>query len=224
MIRRFSIGYDVELHKRTVQRGLLSLLGPDAAAVAGVDRLRPSRARAPWRRGRRGRRAGDPHRPRRRPALRRRRHRARCAGAAGRRRGRGRRGGRRVPARRARPPALRRRPRRHGDPPGGRTSTTARSRSPRAATSARRPSRGCSTAASPTASCAGCGCRRRRRPATEISFGGRTVGRLWRASPSRRALRADRAGARPPRGAARLTGRRRSDEVEAVVVELPFER
>jgi folate-binding protein YgfZ len=39
MIRRFSIGYDTELHKRTVQRGLLSLLGPDSAAVAGASHL-----------------------------------------------------------------------------------------------------------------------------------------------------------------------------------------
>ncbi|MGA2010804.1 MAG: glycine cleavage T C-terminal barrel domain-containing protein [Solirubrobacteraceae bacterium] len=39
MIRRFSLGYDVELHKRTVQRGLLSLIGPRAAAVAGVTGL-----------------------------------------------------------------------------------------------------------------------------------------------------------------------------------------
>jgi tRNA-modifying protein YgfZ len=30
MIRRFKIGYDVELHKRTVERGLLSLIGPEA--------------------------------------------------------------------------------------------------------------------------------------------------------------------------------------------------
>ncbi len=36
MIRRFSIGYDVELHKRTLERGLLSLLGPRADEVAGV--------------------------------------------------------------------------------------------------------------------------------------------------------------------------------------------
>ncbi|HEX8977408.1 MAG TPA: folate-binding protein [Solirubrobacteraceae bacterium] len=36
MIRRFSLGYAVELHKRTVQRGLLSLIGPGAAAVAGA--------------------------------------------------------------------------------------------------------------------------------------------------------------------------------------------
>jgi folate-binding protein YgfZ len=35
MIRRFSIGYDVELHKRTLERAQLSLIGPDAAAVAG---------------------------------------------------------------------------------------------------------------------------------------------------------------------------------------------
>ena len=43
MIRRFSIGYDVELHKRTLERGLLSLLGP-----------------AVGRRGRRRRPAGAP--------------------------------------------------------------------------------------------------------------------------------------------------------------------
>jgi tRNA-modifying protein YgfZ len=36
MIRRFKVGYDVELHKRTVERGLLSLVGPEAAAVAGA--------------------------------------------------------------------------------------------------------------------------------------------------------------------------------------------
>ena len=35
MIRRFSIGYDVELHKRTLERGLLSLIGPGAEAVVG---------------------------------------------------------------------------------------------------------------------------------------------------------------------------------------------
>ena len=39
MIRRFSIGYDVQLHKRTLERGLLSLVGPDAAAVAGAGSL-----------------------------------------------------------------------------------------------------------------------------------------------------------------------------------------
>jgi tRNA-modifying protein YgfZ len=36
MIRRFKVGYDVELHKRTIERGLLSLIGPDADRVAGV--------------------------------------------------------------------------------------------------------------------------------------------------------------------------------------------
>src|ERR1700733_3189733 len=42
MIRRFSIGYDVQLHKRTLERGLLSLIGPEAAAVAGgADGLAP---------------------------------------------------------------------------------------------------------------------------------------------------------------------------------------
>ena len=39
MIRRFSIGYDVELHKRTLERGLLSLIGPEAAQVAGAGEL-----------------------------------------------------------------------------------------------------------------------------------------------------------------------------------------
>ncbi len=33
MIRRFRVGFDVELHKRTVERGLLSLIGPHAAAL-----------------------------------------------------------------------------------------------------------------------------------------------------------------------------------------------
>jgi tRNA-modifying protein YgfZ len=39
MIRRFKIGYDVELHKRTLQRGLLSLVGPGARAIAGAEDL-----------------------------------------------------------------------------------------------------------------------------------------------------------------------------------------
>ena len=39
MIRRFSIGYRVELHKRTLQQGRLSLLGPGSAAAAGVSDL-----------------------------------------------------------------------------------------------------------------------------------------------------------------------------------------
>jgi folate-binding protein YgfZ len=39
MVRRFKIGYDVELHKRTVQRGLLSLAGPAARASAGAEDL-----------------------------------------------------------------------------------------------------------------------------------------------------------------------------------------
>jgi tRNA-modifying protein YgfZ len=39
MIRRFSIGYDVQLHKRTLERGLISLIGPDADAVCGADAL-----------------------------------------------------------------------------------------------------------------------------------------------------------------------------------------
>jgi folate-binding protein YgfZ len=39
VIRRFSLGHDVTLHKRTLERGLLSLLGPDAARVAGAQAL-----------------------------------------------------------------------------------------------------------------------------------------------------------------------------------------
>jgi tRNA-modifying protein YgfZ len=39
MIRRFSVGYQVELHKRTLERGLLSLIGPQAATLAGLDAL-----------------------------------------------------------------------------------------------------------------------------------------------------------------------------------------
>jgi folate-binding protein YgfZ len=38
MIRRYKVGYEVELHKRTVERGLVSLIGPESAAVAaGVE-------------------------------------------------------------------------------------------------------------------------------------------------------------------------------------------
>ena len=46
MIRRFKVGYDVQLHKRTLERGLVSLIGPQAPAVAGgadaglIERLR----------------------------------------------------------------------------------------------------------------------------------------------------------------------------------------
>ncbi len=39
MVRRFKIGFDVELHKRTVQRGLLSLAGPGSRAIAGAEDL-----------------------------------------------------------------------------------------------------------------------------------------------------------------------------------------
>jgi tRNA-modifying protein YgfZ len=35
MIRRFSVGYDLQLHKRTLERGLLSLIGPSADGVLG---------------------------------------------------------------------------------------------------------------------------------------------------------------------------------------------
>jgi folate-binding protein YgfZ len=39
MIRRFKVGYDVELHKRTLERGLLSLIGPESARVADAQGL-----------------------------------------------------------------------------------------------------------------------------------------------------------------------------------------
>ncbi len=38
MIRHCKVGYEVELHKRTLERGLLSLIGPDAAIIAGAGR------------------------------------------------------------------------------------------------------------------------------------------------------------------------------------------
>ena len=53
MIRRFKVGYELELHKRTVERGLLSLIGPEAAASprrrdcrTSSTPTRPSRSRA----------------------------------------------------------------------------------------------------------------------------------------------------------------------------------
>ncbi|HET9736538.1 MAG TPA: folate-binding protein [Solirubrobacteraceae bacterium] len=39
MIRRFKLGSEVELHKRTLEMGLLSLIGPDARRVAGAEGL-----------------------------------------------------------------------------------------------------------------------------------------------------------------------------------------
>jgi folate-binding protein YgfZ len=39
MIRRFSIGFQVELHKRTLESGLLSLIGPESDALAGASAL-----------------------------------------------------------------------------------------------------------------------------------------------------------------------------------------
>ena len=45
MIRRYKLAMDVELHKRTLERGLLSLVGPDARAVAGAQDL-PDREHA----------------------------------------------------------------------------------------------------------------------------------------------------------------------------------
>jgi folate-binding protein YgfZ len=36
VIRRFSLGYDVQLHKRTLERGIVSLLGPAWSQVTGL--------------------------------------------------------------------------------------------------------------------------------------------------------------------------------------------
>jgi tRNA-modifying protein YgfZ len=41
MIRRYKLGSDVDLHKRTLEMGELSLIGPQARAVAGADALGP---------------------------------------------------------------------------------------------------------------------------------------------------------------------------------------
>jgi folate-binding protein YgfZ len=37
MIRRFKVGYDVDVHKRTLERGLLTLIGPLASELAGAQ-------------------------------------------------------------------------------------------------------------------------------------------------------------------------------------------
>jgi tRNA-modifying protein YgfZ len=46
MIRRFKLGSDVELNKRTLEMGLLSLIGPDSWRVAGADELPGEHANA----------------------------------------------------------------------------------------------------------------------------------------------------------------------------------
>ena len=44
MIRRFKLGRQVDVHKRTVERALISVVGPEARAVAGADDLGPEHA------------------------------------------------------------------------------------------------------------------------------------------------------------------------------------
>ena len=39
MIRRFKVGYDIDLHKRTLERGLISLIGPLSGRVAEAAEL-----------------------------------------------------------------------------------------------------------------------------------------------------------------------------------------
>ncbi|MFL5850610.1 MAG: YgfZ/GcvT domain-containing protein [Solirubrobacteraceae bacterium] len=45
MINRYKLGSDLELHKRTLQQGLLSLIGPHARTIAGAEDL-PEREHA----------------------------------------------------------------------------------------------------------------------------------------------------------------------------------
>ncbi len=166
VLHRARLGFDAELHKRTLQRGLLSLAGPGARRVVGaeaqalpeeehahgpveidgiaaraivtdvgVDLLCDAEDTEALAAALRARGAEPVPRP---PSR-------RCASSAG--------------ARASASTSTRRRsPRRPG-------STSARSPSRRAATSARRRSRASITRASPTATCAGCGCRRPSRPA-----------------------------------------------------------
>jgi folate-binding protein YgfZ len=47
MIRRFKVGYRVELHKRTLESSLLSLIGPQASEQAGIDPGPEEHANAP---------------------------------------------------------------------------------------------------------------------------------------------------------------------------------
>ena len=131
MIRRFSVGYDVELHKRTLEQRAAVAARPRGGHRRRRGRpRRPRRRRRPRasgrralpcrRRDRRGARALDPHRPRSRRCCARPRTptrsppRSSADGAQPVVRG-----GRRLPAHRARPPPLRNRSRRHRDPPGG---------------------------------------------------------------------------------------------------------
>ena len=150
MIRRYKLGREVELHKRTLEMGLLSVIGPDAPALAGPAEHDNARVTL----GGVRRRRGD-HRRRRRPLLSRPTDRDAVRAALdfpdgdeadGRDR-----------ARRARAPALRRRPRRQRDPAGGRPQRARGLLHQGLLRRARRRSRGCTTAASRTAACSACG-------------------------------------------------------------------
>jgi tRNA-modifying protein YgfZ len=47
LVRRGTVGWRAELHKRTVQQALLSLVGPHAGAAAGAEGLEPEHANRP---------------------------------------------------------------------------------------------------------------------------------------------------------------------------------
>ena len=210
MIRRFKVGYEVELHKRTLERGLLSLIGPRAAAGRGRRAGSPApstRTRAL--RARRRRRAGGAHRRRRRPALRRRATRERSPQALlrARRRSRSPRQAAECLRDRARPPALRRGARRQRDPAGGRPQRARRQLHQGLLRRAGDGRAAATTGASPTATCAGCASRRPLAPATQLASTSASSAQL---GSERRLARArpDRARARAPRGAARQRRRR----------------
>ena len=128
VLRTRQIGFEAELHKRTLECGLLSLIGPDARARwPAPETCRPPRhAHVARRRSQAARSAVIATDLGVDVDLRRRGHRARCRGARASRRAARRRGRRRGRARRVRAPALRRRPRRLGDPPGGRAERARR--------------------------------------------------------------------------------------------------
>jgi hypothetical protein len=221
LLRRTTVGRDAELHKRTLQRGLLSLIGPSARSVAGA-RTRRSGGRARSRGRARGRarvrliatdaaastssasartRTRSPRRSRR-------------AGAV------------RVPEAAAEVIRVERGRPRYGAElddtviPQEAGSTPAPSRSPRAVTSGRRRSPGCTTAASRTGICAAAALR--------AGPGGTRCARARRSSGGSPPWPTPASTARSPSPS--CAARRRpgdtvavgSDRAAAVVVDLPF--
>ena len=218
MIRRYKLGRDVELHKRTLERGLLSLIGPDARAVAGAGLPAPStptRAassaarRCGWSRPTVGVDVlcdAERHR--------------RVAAALGRGAEVASEAAAEVRAGRERPAALRRRPRRRRDPAGGRPQ---RARGLLREGLLRRPGDGRAAvlprqAEPPPARAAAVRAGRDRRRAAARRARGRPRRHGRRSPPPR----PDRARARAPRGRARRRRSRSATTASRDVVELPF--